>query len=151
MVALTFQLFAVLAGWLEAVLYDKKGAEAFKWNEHVGMTLQRIAVVLLVPAAVLLMILHFNPLLIIGETGPAALLFPLTHDEAYNFTRLWLKFEATAAPGEKSFKLAWQTYQYGYQSDSTTARNDFNGKERTWMAVFGGLVLVGLYLIHFLT
>ena len=48
-----------------------------------------------------------------------------------------------------AFRAAWQEYRYGYQSPTTTARNDFNGRQRTWLAVAGALVLVGIYTAHF--
>lgn len=153
MLTLCYCCFAALCGWLEAILYAKRGAEAFGFNEHVGMTLQRVAAALLVPLAMLAYAWHGWWLA--AELLPAALLFPLCHDEAYNFTRLWLTFRAQlaadyAGADSLSWHIAWQQYRYGYQSPTTTARNDFNGRQRTWLAAAGLGLLLGLYLLLFL-
>ena len=157
MLALTYQLFAALAGWLEAILYARRGAESFSSNEHTGMTLQRLAVLLVAAAAVGLFRWH-GLWLVLAEVVPTALLFPLCHDEAYNFTRLWIDMKALGdtalrpdTPAQISDQLAWDEawhrYRYGYQSPTTTARNDFNGRARTWLAIIGALLLLGLYLL----
>lgn len=149
MLTLLYCVFAALCGWLEAILYSSRAAEAFDFNEHAGMMAQRAAAWLLVPATVL--IYHWLGLWVLAEVVPAALLFPLCHDEAYNFTRLWISCRSLmAADYEKADRLAWITarelYRYGYQSPTTTARNDFNGPARTWLAIAGGLALLALYV-----
>jgi pimeloyl-ACP methyl ester carboxylesterase len=153
MLALIYSVFGALCGWLEAVLYSTRAAEAFGGNEHGGMMMQRIAAWLLVPATVLLY--HWYGLWVLAEAVPAALLFPMVHDEAYNFTRLWIACRSgMAADYEKADRLAWITardlYVYGYQSPTTTARNDFDGPTRTRLAILGGLVLAALYVFPFL-
>lgn len=152
MLAFTYSIFAALCGWLEAILYDKRGAEAFKSNEHVGMTLQRIAAALSCVASVVLYRLT-GQFWILLELIPAALFFPLVHDESYNFTRLWLSFSGVGPQylnsDKSAFVLAWHEYKYGYQSPTTTARNDFNGRSRTLLAIAGLLLLVGLNLLYF--
>lgn len=153
MLTLLYQVFAVLCGWLEAILYNKRAAESFSYNEHVGMTFQRIAAALMPVASVILYHLT-GQFWVLLELIPAALLFPASHDEAYNFTRLWLTQRATMADDyEKadsiSWKLAVRQYKYGYQSPTTTARNDFSGKQRTWLAAAGILFLVTLYFFLF--
>lgn len=155
MLALTYCLFAALAGWLEAILYARRGAESFSSNEHGGMTWQRLAVLLTAAAAVLVYRWH-GAWLLAFEVLPTALLFPLCHDEAYNFTRLWLNWSAPpllpdARPGDwTAFRYAWREYRYGYQSPTTTARNDFNGRTRTWLAAVGLGLLLALYLLPLL-
>lgn len=153
MLALLYSVFGALCGWLEAILYARRGAESFSGNEHVGMVMQRLAAWLLVPAA--LLVYHWHGLWALAEAVPAVLLFPIVHDEAYNFTRLWIACRSgMAADYEKGDRLAWITardlYVYGYQSPTTTARNDFNGPARTWLAVAGAVVLVALYVFPFL-
>jgi hypothetical protein len=161
MLTFTFQLFAIACGWLEAVLYAKRGAESFTGNEHGGMTAQRLAAWLLTPAA--MVVQHYLGPWGQAEIIPATLLFPLFHDEAYNFTRLWIAKRAVVetlpawpftAPWPlrwldkldcAALELAWADYQYGYQSPTTTARNDFSGRQRTWLAVAGCLLLVAGY------
>ena len=149
MLTLLYSAFGALCGWLEAVLYAQRAAESFSFNEHAGMMAQRIAAWLLVPAT--LLATRWLGLWVLAEAVPAALLFPLVHDEAYNFTRLWISCRALmSADYEKGDRLAWitarQLYRYGYQSPTTTARNDFNGPARTWLALAGVLVLVALYV-----
>lgn len=164
MSALLYQLFAVLAGWLEAILYALRGAESFDGNEHGGMTWQRIAVVLVAGCAVLEF--HWLGYWLALEVIPAALLFPLCHDEAYNFTRLWLRWAefyqksealhvaagrpSAPNPDQLARRDAWKEYRYGYQSPTTTARNDFSGRQRTWLAIAGGVGLAALYTTFFL-
>ena len=163
MSALTYQLFAALAGWLEAILYALRGAESFSSNEHRGMTWQRIAVV--ATAAVAVAEFQWLGYWLAVEVVVAALLFPLVHDEFYNFTRLWLRWaefyqksEAlNTAAGRPSppnsdqlaRRDAWREYRYGYQSPTTTARNDFNGRQRSWLAIAGGALLLALYARFF--
>jgi hypothetical protein len=146
MLTFTYQLFAIACGWLEAVLYARLGAEAFRGNEHAGMVAQRLAAWLLVPFA----ILGYRWLgwYVLLEVLPAGFLFPLFHDEAYNFSRLWIGYASTGIGDGPARRLAWQEYRYGYQSPTTTARNDFNGRERTWLAAVGCLLLVvGYWLL----
>ena len=69
MLALTYQLFAVLAGWLEAILYALRGAESFSSNEHGGMTWQR-ATVLLVAGAAVVEFRWLGPLVLVAELVP---------------------------------------------------------------------------------
>jgi hypothetical protein len=38
-------------------------------------------------------------------------------------------------------------YRYSYQSSTKTARNDFNGSARTWLAIAGGALLLALYVL----
>lgn len=149
MLALTYQLFAALCGWLEAILYARRGAESFSGNEHAGMMYQRIAALLLAPVAILLYSCWGWWVLL--EILPMALFFPAAHDEAYNFTRLWLKWAAFIEESTlTAFRKAWQEYRYGYQSSTTTARNDFSGSTRTIFAITGGVLLLALYAAYFL-
>lgn len=149
MLALTYQLFAALCGWLEAMLYAKRGAESFRGNEHGGMTAQRVAALLLAPVAVWGYTRWGWWVLL--EIGPMALFFPAMHDEAYNLTRLWLKYTWSGDFTDwEALQLAWKEYRYGYQSATTTARNDFSGATRTVLALTGLVLLVALYVAYFL-
>ncbi|TPG66065.1 hypothetical protein EAH73_11895 [Hymenobacter nivis] len=120
------------------------------------MSYQRVAV-LLVGAAAVGRYAWGGPWLLLAEVIPTALLFPMVHDEAYNFTRLWIDWKG--APGTtptkllsdgEAFAAARKEYRYGYQSPTTTARNDFNGQERTWLAIAGAVLLLALYLLPIL-
>lgn len=153
MIVLLYSIFGILCGVVEAVLYSRRGAEAFTRNEHVEMMLQRISVALLVLAAAWLHQLTGSMLYVAFELVPAALLFPAGHDEAYNFTRLWIAWAEQVHSrnagsihftgkqlDRAAFRYACQDYRYGYQSPTTTARNDFNGTQRTWLAGAGLLI-----------
>ncbi len=142
MLVVLYLAFAALCGVVEAVLYSGKGADAFSRNEHVEMVLQRLAVLLLVPAAVLTYQLSGSWWYILLELVAAVLCFSMVHDEAYNFTRLWIAWRKLGSSDRAAFRSAWREYRYGYQSPTTTARNDFNGTERTLLAVVGVVVWV---------
>lgn len=138
MLVLPFLLFAAASAFVEAVLYARRAADSFSFNEHLVMSLQRGAVILLGPAAVLLYLWTGSDWYVVSETVPALLLFPLVHDEAYNFTRLWIDYKANPLVTDgAAYGLARLKYTYGYQSPTTTARNDFNGRQRTGLALLG--------------
>ncbi len=149
MIVLLYSLFALLSGLIEAVLYSRRGAEAFARNEHAEMVLQRLVVLLLPLAGVWGYHLTSSWVYFLAEHVAAVLLFPMMHDEAYNFARLWIDMrwgiqayrEAGVTSGPMvdtpAFQAAWKAYRYGYQSPTTTARNDFNGPQRTWLAIAG--------------
>lgn len=149
MLAVAFSLFAVLCGWLEAILYAQRAAETFSYNEHAGMTAQRAVAWAMAPLGMALYAW-------VGWWGlvefvPSVLLFPAVHDEAYNYTRLWINCRAELAPdaadGDRlAWHAAWKLYEYGYQSPTTTARNDFNGRSRTVLAAVGVVTLLLCYV-----
>lgn len=156
MLILLYSAFAALCGVVEAVLYSRRGAEAFTRNEHIDMTLQRAVVLLLVPASILVFHWTGSWWYVGAECAGAVLVFPMVHDEVYNFVRLWIREREALAQAhyvvrglvrrwfgsEDGYALgkAWEQYRYGYQSPSTTARNDFNGTQRTWLALTGLVV-----------
>jgi Zn-dependent protease with chaperone function len=153
MIVLLISIFAALSGCIEAILYARRAAESFTFNEHVLFGLQRASVLLLVLVAALLPGYVGTKASACLELVPGLLLFPLAHDEAYNFTRLWLSARAeltadAAGADAAAWHVARALYVYGYQSPTTTARTDFNGKERTWLAL-GALVLwaAGAYFL----
>ena len=41
-----FVMFAITSGIVEGILWSRKGAEAFKWNEHIALISQAIAFIL---------------------------------------------------------------------------------------------------------
>ena len=157
MIVFLYLLFGGLSGLIEAVLYSLRGAEAFGRNEHSEMFLQRLSVALLPVAGAWLFKLTGSLEYVAFCLVPAALAFPLVHDEVYNFARLWIReaekagtvagavigsfptwvlrvLPISSADG-RAFCRALHLFEYGYQSPTTTARNDFNGRQRTWLAV----------------
>lgn len=154
MIVLLFCLFAALSGSIEAILYAGRAAESFTFNEHTLYTWQRASVLLLVLAAALLPGYLGTKATACLELVPGLLLFPLAHDEAYNFTRLWLTARAlltadAAGADRAALQVARQLYVYGYQSPTTTARNDYNGKQRTALAAVALVICIAgiLYLL----
>lgn len=153
MLTVLYSAFAALCGVVEAVLYSRRGAEAFLRNEHVEMVMQRAAALLLVPVAILAY--QVGGWWFVGaELVASVLIFSLAHDEAYNFTRLWIYWShsdpsipGSQLPDRRAFALAWMEYRYGYQSPTTTARNDFNGTQRTLLALTGLAVELAALLV----
>ncbi|RSK33944.1 hypothetical protein [Hymenobacter metallilatus] len=153
MLVVLYSAFAALSGVVEAVLYSRRGAEAFSRNEHVEMVAQRLAVLLLVPAAIVTMQWSGSWWYVGAELVAAVLCFPMVHDEVYNFVRLWISWRERCKPDNPeadyiAWEMAWREFEYGYQSPTTTARNDFNGRTRTLLAIAGAVVeVVALYLV----
>ena len=151
MFALTFLLFAALAGHVEAILYCRQGAEAFRWNEHVALVAQRVSVVLIAAAGLADWLLFQEVGWLLSQLPVVVLQFSFAHNNAYNFTRLWLTADdefdlhANGRPytWRLPFALARSRFDWNYQSATSTARFEFNGPERNGMALIGSLVLAG--------
>lgn len=140
---LLFQFFAAFDGFCDALLYAAKGADSFKWNEHNPLVLRRCAAVLAALGA------GFGAwwvgpdwLAWLGcQVAASMLSFSLFHNEVYNFTRVWIN--------EQDLRRAWSVFRFNYQSTSTSARFDFDGPMRWWMAA-AGLVVFVAGLLYFL-
>lgn len=139
---LLFQFFAVTDGLCDALLYGLLGAESFRWNEHRPLLTRRgLAIAAAVGAGLDAVLAGPHWLLWLAcEVVAVALSFSLFHNETYNFGRVWIR--------EQDFGKAWAAFEFNYQSETTTARWDFDGTARWLMA--GGAVLVlsfGLILL----
>ncbi|MBG8553074.1 hypothetical protein [Hymenobacter guriensis] len=134
---LLYNLFALLDGLCDALLYGRLGADSFEWNEHAPLGTRRVVTVAAAVGAGADAVLA-GPGSAAGvalwawwlgwEIVAAAFSFSLFHNEAYNFGRVWIR--------EKTLTRAWDAFRFNYQSDSTTARWDFDGPARwQWPAL----------------
>ncbi|UOQ53035.1 hypothetical protein [Hymenobacter cellulosivorans] len=149
MLWLLYNLFAAVDGLCDALFYGMLGADSFKWNEHQPLVTRRVlAVLAALGAAVDAVLVGVGAvegwpvwlIWLLWEVVAAALSFSLFHNEAYNFGRVWIR--------EQTLAKAWAVFEFNYQSDSTSARFDFDGTQRWVMA--GAAVawlVVGLVLL----
>lgn len=118
--------YSLLAGVNDAVVYGRKGAESFTWNEHALFVIERV-LLLLLPLSTT----YFHP----GYAQQAvdavafALLYSVLHNTAYYHSR----------------NLIDGTHHnpFTYQSSSSTAKNEYGAKVR-WL--LGGLG-VAVYVV----
>ncbi|RPD46792.1 hypothetical protein DNI29_11545 [Hymenobacter sediminis] len=141
-------LWALLDGICDALLYGLKGADSFKWNEHAPLVTRRALVLACALAAGADAVLvgpgqvgRF-PLWVLWlgcEIAAVVLSFSLFHNEAYNFGRVWIR--------EQTLAKAWAAFEFNYQSPTTSARWDFDGTTRWVLAGVAVLVLVSGYVL----
>jgi hypothetical protein len=150
---LLYNLFALLDGLCDALLWGLLGADSFKWNEHAPLVSRRgVAVaaalgagadVALMPAGAVEFAGAQVPYWLVWlcwQAGAAALSFSLFHNEAYNFGRVWIR--------EQTLAKAWAVFEFNYQSPTTSARFDFDGPARWAMAAAAALLMaVGMLLL----
>jgi len=149
MLWLLANLWAAADGFCDSLYYGMLGAESFKWNEHQALVTRRALVLAMAIGAGLDVFLVDGGnvvglpvwlLWLTWEMAAVALSFSLFHNEAYNFGRLWIKVQ--------DFAQALREFKFNYQSPTTTARWDFDGPVRWYMA--GGAVLllvIGMVLL----
>ena len=143
MALLLLCLWAASDGFGDALYYARLGADSLPWNEHGALVLRRaLALLAMWCAAAEAMIAahHLGPGWL--AMAPAAatlaagvLAFSLFHNEAYNFARLLI--------AEQTVGRAWARFRFNYQSATTTARFDFDGPSRWWLAAAGLLLYLG--------
>lgn len=93
MLFLIILLFAVSCAAAEVITWGRRGAESFIWNEHVLLVAQRVLAILLVPAALADVALWTDYWGIAAEVGAGILGFSFAHNNAYNFGRLYLRWD----------------------------------------------------------
>lgn len=120
-------LFAASSGLEQAILFSRKGAEAFKWNEHFVFFVTRCALVGIAWSAAGLSVV--DRLLLIPIF---ALCFSMPHNEVYYYSRA---------------KIDRHRYTWGYKSATSTAWLDLNTWQRT-VTFIGALLL--LYFSYWL-
>lgn len=78
--------FGIATGWIHAILWSKKGAEAYKWNEHILLTSQ-VGLFFALPLVVFFYAktLTFWSLLTVLSAGWAA--FAFFHPSTYYWAR----------------------------------------------------------------
>lgn len=144
-----FTVYAGLNGITEAILYSGKGSKAFKINEHIIFRSKDALVYAMVLVSmfttvwyadvqrlslwnVIILLINYT-ILMFSNT----LAFSLWHNWAY----YWARKRIDQPNIENPFK---------YQSDTSTAKNDFNYVERRNMAIVGGLILTAWMVVGFL-
>jgi hypothetical protein len=129
---LMFQVLAGVWGFKEGILYSRKGADAFHWNEHLVFWVERIfAYLLWVAGFITGMLAVTGRLWLVLTMGVSALLcFPFFHDELYNLCR---------------FLINNKKWVYGYQSPTTSALIDLPKLPRL-LCLIAGLLLLSIYL-----
>jgi hypothetical protein len=142
---LLYNLFALVDGLCDALLYGLLGADSFTWNEHRPLMTRRVLAVLAAVGAGCDAALTYGGdpvgrfpiwlIWLVWEAFAAALSFSLFHNEAYNFGRVWIR--------EQTLSKAWAVFEFNYQSPTTTARFDFDGPVR-WVMAGIAVVLLGL-------
>ncbi|TGE29745.1 hypothetical protein [Hymenobacter metallicola] len=144
---LLYNLFALVDGLCDALLYGLKGAESFKWNEHQPLVARRILAVLAsLGAGIDAVLIGVGSvegwpvwlIWLLWEVAAAGLSFSLFHNEAYNFGRVWIR--------EQTLRKAWAVFEFNYKSATTSARWDFDGTQR-WVMAGGAVVWLGVGLV----
>lgn len=127
-------LYALVDGLNNAVLYSRKGASAFKWNEHFIFLAQRGSPYLAACFAAFygFKMESFSSLCILigGELISSALAFSYFHNGIYAEAR------DRIAGDLNDFKYNWR-----YSSPTDTSKINFTYRERLWMFV-ASLVLM---------
>ena len=129
MIYLVLNLYALLDGVCDAILYSRKGADSFKWNEHIVLVIRRCLVGLLV----LLGVQAPYPC-VITQLLCFGLSFSFFHNGAYYITR-----ELINGKG-----LLW--YYWFHDSLTSTAKLEFNYFFRTLLFLIS-LIWILLYLL----
>lgn len=135
-------LWAAADGFCDALYYARLGADSFAWNEHKALLVRRAAVLATACATAYDVAAHTHgmPLVWVAAQVVAFLpAFSLFHNEAYNFGRVVII--------EQSAARAWAAFRFNYQSPTTTARFDFDGPSRWWLASAGVLLYLAAALI----
>lgn len=137
LLALLYGLFCfyfVLSGIKDAMLWSKKGAEAFTWNEHIVFVLERATIVLLSIVSVLAVELTANFLVKYILVLVASLL-------AFAFWHNGTLYEARN-------RIDW-AYPNGFWSNpshSSTAKLNFTLTTRLLMWLVSVVIMVVLFL-----
>lgn len=110
-------MYACVEGFTHAVLYGRRGADSFKWNEHLLFNAQR---------AILVTALFFKPDIYSIISG--LLCFSFFHNGFYYTQRDRI---------DNSYPKRWWD-----DSTSSSATINFSVKVRTGMAIAGILVMI---------
>ena len=129
-----YLLWIISSAIIEAVLYSKQGAEAFKVNEHYLYTLNRISVLSMIIVSVLKheVLLSINGIMLAISF---IMMYPFWHDGAYYETR-----RAIDVP----------SYNFKSSSTTSTAKFELNWNKRLTLFIIGFL-LPYLYKITTIT
>ncbi|KUG07443.1 hypothetical protein [Solirubrum puertoriconensis] len=123
---LLLNTYALLSGFKDSILWSRKGAEAFRWNEHVVFVLERITLV-----AVAILCTQLSALQALCAVLSYALMFSLPHNTAYYWGRS---------------RIDSQPFDIRYSSTTSTAKLEFNFKTRLVLFLVGALASVFSYV-----
>ncbi len=126
LIQLLYTFYSILAGYNDAVLYGRKGAASFSWNEHALFVIERVILVCL-PLATSLT--HPSLWRQACDALVFALLYSLLHNTSYYHARNQIDGS--------------QHNPFTYQSPTSSAKHEYGPKVR-WL--LGGLGLVALVL-----
>lgn len=129
MIYLVLNLYALIDGVCDAILYSRKGADSFKWNEHIVLVIRRCLVGLLVLLGVQA---PYTDILI--QLCCYVLSFSFFHNGAYYITR-----ELINGKG-----LLW--YYWFHDSTTSTAKLEFNYLFRTLLFLISLICLTTYYI-----
>lgn len=125
---LTVLSISALSGLNDAVLYSRRGADAFPWNEHKIFVAKRAALILLVALTCLLTL---N-----GTILPLAVNMIIIYPLSYPFVHNSIYYEARNRI-DKSYPAGWKS-----DSTTSTAQINFNLSQRTGMALLSLLIFI---------
>lgn len=124
-----FCAYSFVHGWSNAVLYSMRGYNAFKGDEHFGLTIER-SLVWILPLATSLYSLSPVEVLICMISG--ACMFPFFHNGSYYHFRGKI---------DGSY-VGWWDYTKG-----STSSINFKLLQRTLLMIIGILILIIYYIV----
>lgn len=127
-----FILLSILSGIFEAIAYSKKGADAFKWNEHIILVLSRGMWLVLATPIIQLTWIQWFLFSLVGVFG-----FSFFHNGFYEFTKA------------KIFKTS-EGFFKDFQKSSKTSTAIFNldFTSRYLAFIFSVIILTAGYFIN---
>ncbi len=120
----SLNLLSISMGAEEAILYSRKGADAFKWNEHILFVVNRA----LCAACILISPFTDDRVIILIA---CIFFFPFIHDGAYYVTR---------------GKIDMPQYRFNSDSTGSTATLEIKFKYRVALFLMG----IGIIITHYL-
>lgn len=127
---LLFCIYAIVEGVIEAILYGKKGAETFSWNEHIVYVFARIMVLFSILFASRLT--HLSNLDCLIYASVCMLSFPFFHDGSYY---------------ETARKINRPEYRFWSNSQTSTAKIEITWFVRVNMLLVSIISLLVYYFI----
>jgi hypothetical protein len=120
-------LNTIVDGMNDAILYSRKGAHAFPWNEHIILVLDRAGL----PLVSVFTILTSDLAWTMVQLWAYLLMHSFIHNGAYYLCR---------------DKIDGTNHGFKHQSPTTTAKVDLNYKQRSILFVIGLLLLVAYWM-----
>lgn len=130
MILISYLLLCIasfLQGSIDAILYSRKGADAFPWNEHVLLVAMRTTWFVLIASG---LFLNYADLVFLAIAFVFS--YSFWHNGIYFITKI-----AVFSPGTRN------KFEYFFQdkSKTDTSRNNYDFASRLYMWLFGLLVI----------